>query len=125
MVPSALRERLGQGQVRVRNWHVLHAFVTGKIHIDELAVADRTLPIDSKVLERAEARADDEPGDEEPAPAEDDEDDERPRRKLTRQEQAERLRVQVDTVGQQGKPGERIQNVIAVAMLTEGGTRAR
>ena len=54
-----------------------------------------------------------------------DEDDEeatedRPVRRLTRQEQAETLRVQVDTVGQPGKPGERIQNVISVAMLSEG-----
>jgi type III restriction enzyme len=47
-------------------------------------------------------------------------DDERPVRRLTKQEQAERLRIQVDTVGQLGKPGERIQNVISVGMLTEG-----
>ena len=100
---------------------VHHAFVQGKVRIDELAVPDRTLHIDSKVLEQAEAREEAEPVDG-GAPDEDEGDDveERPLRKLTRQEQAERLRVQVDTVGQPGKPGERIQNVISVGMLTEG-----
>ena len=100
---------------------VHHAFVRGKVRIDELAVPDRTLHIDSKVLEQAEAREEAEPVD--GSTAGDDEGDdaeERPARKLTRQEQAERLRVQVDTVGQPGKPGEYIQNVISVAMLTEG-----
>ncbi len=43
-----------------------------------------------------------------------------PVRKLTKQEQAEALRQQVDSVGQRGKPGERIQNVISVGMLSEG-----
>lgn len=33
---------------------------------------------------------------------------------------AEELRVKVDTVGQLGKPGEQIRNVISVGMLTEG-----
>ena len=100
---------------------VHHAFVTGKVRIDELAVPDRTLHIDSKVLEKAEAREDAEPVDEvERDDAADGEDEDRPARKQTRQEQAERLRVQVDTVGQPGKPGERIQNVISVGMLTEG-----
>jgi type III restriction enzyme len=100
---------------------VHYAFVHGKVRIDELAVPDRTLHIDSKVLEKAEAHdeveavgvtagSDDTEGDEE----------ERPARKLTKEEQAEWLRVQVDTVGQPGKPGERIQNVISVGMLTEG-----
>ena len=100
---------------------VHHAFVTGKVRIDELAVPDRTLHIDSKVLEKAEAREDTEPVYEvERDDAADGEDEDRPARKQTRQEQAERLRVQVDTVGQPGKPGERIQNVISVGMLTEG-----
>ena len=41
-------------------------------------------------------------------------------RKLTKKEQAELLRSQVDTVGRAGKPGEQIQNVISVGMLSEG-----
>ena len=35
---------------------VSHAFVNGKVRIDELAVPDRMLHIDSKALETAEAR---------------------------------------------------------------------
>ena len=97
-----------------------HAFVTGKVLIEELAASDRTLHIDSRVLEKAEAREDVEAGAAASAADDGAEDDDRPTRKLTREEQAERLRVQVDTVGQPGKPGERIQNVISVGMLTEG-----
>jgi len=76
------------------------------------------LHIDSRVREKAEARDDTEVI--ESADDDDEDDDDRPARRLTKQEQAERLRVQVDTVGQLGKPGERIQNVISVGMLTEG-----
>ena len=43
-----------------------------------------------------------------------------PRRKLSKKDQAELLRLQVDTVGRVGTPGERIQNVISVGMLSEG-----
>jgi type III restriction enzyme len=41
-------------------------------------------------------------------------------KKLTKKQQAELLRQTVDTVGQAGKPGEKIQNVISVGMLSEG-----
>ena len=40
--------------------------------------------------------------------------------KLTKKEQAELLRLMVDTVGRPGAPGERVQNVISVGMLSEG-----
>lgn len=39
---------------------------------------------------------------------------------LTKQEQAERLRQMADTVGKIGQPGEHIQNLISVGMLSEG-----
>jgi len=39
---------------------------------------------------------------------------------MTKKEQAEDLRRKVDTIGQIGKPGEQIQNVISVGMLSEG-----
>ena len=98
-----------------------YAFDHGKVRIDELCGARQTLHIDSKVLEKAEAQDEAETvgvtgGDDD---AESDE-EERPARKLTKEEQAEWLRVQVDTVGQPGKPGEHIQNVISVGMLSEG-----
>ena len=97
---------------------IKHAFDRGKVHIDELHAPERTLHIDSKTLGEAEAA-------EEPiAEIDEDANEERqPNRqagKLTRKQQAELLRLQVDTVGRPGKPGERIQNVISVGMLSEG-----
>jgi len=100
---------------------VKHAFDTKRIHIDELCDPERVLHIDSKVLDEAEALED--PA----APAEladagddGDEGDAAVARKLTKAEQAELLRRTVDTVGVGGQPGERIQKVISVGMLSEG-----
>ncbi len=94
---------------------VKHSFDNGKIRIEELCDADRTLHIDSKVLGEAEAA-------DEPIAEIDGEEDRvnGPSRKLTKKQRAELLRRQVDTVGQEGKPGANIQNVIAVGMLSEG-----
>lgn len=101
---------------------IKNAFDKGKMRIDALQDSRRTLHIDSKVLGEAEASgeplalvdgaagngsgADDGAGN---GPS-----------KSTRKERAERLRRQVDTVGKPGQPGERIQNVISVGMLSEG-----
>jgi type III restriction enzyme len=98
---------------------VKHAFDSRNIHIDELCDPERILHIDSKVLEEAEAKeesavtveASNETEEEEEAPVE---------RRLTKAEQAELLRKIVDTVGKVGQPGEKIQNVISVGMLSEG-----
>lgn len=99
---------------------VKHAFDTKRIHIDELCDPERVLHIDSKVLDQAESReepsvphgtADGDTEDDEDAP---------PERKLTKAEQAELLRQIVDTVGKAGQPGEKIQKVISVGMLSEG-----
>lgn len=98
---------------------IRHAFESSRIGIPELCDRERLLHIDSKVLELAEEQ--DEPLKASAAePAEREEDEEAPVRKLTKQEEAERLRKMVDTVGRQGEPGERIQNVISVGMLSEG-----
>ena len=40
--------------------------------------------------------------------------------KMTKAEQAELLRRTVDTVGKTNQPGEKIQKVISVGMLSEG-----
>lgn len=94
---------------------IKYAFDHGKIRIDELNSPERTLHIDSKVLEKAEAQ------DEAISlGGNGDDDDDVPERKLTKQQQAELLRRMVDTVGKVGKPGEAIQNVISVGMLSEG-----
>lgn len=86
---------------------------------DELCDPERTLHIDSKVLDMAEAL--DEPVAEVVgASAPDDEGEEEIVRKLSKKEQAELLRRTVDTVGRVGDPGEKIQKVISVGMLSEG-----
>ena len=99
---------------------VKHAFDSKRIHIGELCDPERVLHIDSKVLDQAEEK-------EEPVaplgmPDENggDEDNEPVEQKLTKAEQAELLRQTVDTVGKAGQPGEKIQKVISVGMLSEG-----
>lgn len=113
---------------------VEYAFTHKKINIDELCDPERILHIDSHVLKQAEEE--DEPvqlGLRPAAPAEDNSEQtdssesndfesngDAPRKKLSKKEQAELLRRQVDTVGMKGEPGEKIQSVISVGMLSEG-----
>ena len=101
---------------------VKYAFDHGKILIEELCKPERTLHIDSKVLEKAEAADEPTPivsaADEEETGEETVADE--PKKKLTKQQEGERLRQIVDTVGRFGKPGEQIQSVISVGMLSEG-----
>lgn len=93
---------------------IKYAFDHNQILIPELCAPEKTLQIDSKVLEKAESETEvieldlesDEDSDEGP--------------KLTKAQQAEFLRQTVDTVGKEGEPGEQIQNVISVGMLSEG-----
>jgi type III restriction enzyme len=99
---------------------IKYAFDHKKVHVDELADPERTLHIDSKVLDEAEA-AEEAIADVEADDGEGEETEEAvPERKLTKKQQAEFLRRQVDTVGQVGKPGEQIQSVVSVGMLSEG-----
>lgn len=98
---------------------IKYAFDNRKVLVDELCDPALTLHIDSKVLDKAEAK---EEGAEQPVEASEVEDDgdEPKARKLTKDEQAELLRLTVDTVGKAGQPGEKIQSVISVGMLSEG-----
>ena len=90
-----------------------------KVRIDELCDPERTLHIDSKVLGQAEAV-------EEVFSRQFSVDTSKDNLKTenakltTKEQQAERLRLQVDTVGQVGKSGQQIQKVISVGMLSEG-----
>ena len=93
---------------------IKYSFDHERIKIKELCDPDKTLHIDSKVLQEAETQ--DEPisidtagGDKDKTP-----------RKLSKKQQAELLREAVDTIGKAGRPGEQIQNVISVGMLSEG-----
>ena len=97
---------------------IKYAFDHRKVHIHELCNPKRTLHIDSKVLGEAEAA--EEPIAEVGAGESEENEDSSYTRKLTRKQQAESLRRQVDTVGRPGREGEQIQNVISVGMLSEG-----
>ncbi len=103
------------------------AFTHKRINIEELCEPEKILHIDSNVLKQAEEE--DEPVqlglsgvEDEPEEANDNGDSNgaRPEKKLSKKEKAELLRRQVDTVGLVGQPGQKIQNVISVGMLSEG-----
>lgn len=95
---------------------IKYAFDHNHILIPVLCNPDKTLQIDSRVLESAEAETEAV----EIIVDTDDEDGEENTPKLTKKQQAELLRQTVDTVGKEGEPGEQIQNVISVGMLSEG-----
>jgi type III restriction enzyme len=109
---------------------VQYAFEHKRIRIEELCDPDKILHIDSKVLDEAEAQED--PAEVLVGAAPVDEVDEEPggenveengfglKKKLTKKDRAELLRKTVDTIGREGQPGEQIQNVISVGMLSEG-----
>jgi len=99
---------------------VKYAFDRGRIRIDELRSPERTLHIDSKVLEKAESQVEAAEINGQDGNADEEEVSEAPVRKLTKDQQAELLRRMVDTVGRAGEPGGPIQNVISVGMLSEG-----
>ena len=97
---------------------VEYAFKHKQIHIDELCEPEYLRHIDSKTLEMAEATnlsADD------ISTNSDTEDNSEGKRKLSKKEEAAILREEVNTVGQVGKRGEQIRNVISVGMLKRGG----
>lgn len=96
---------------------VEYTFNHNKIRIDELCIPERILHIDSKVLEMAESQEEETPI---KSSAERTEEENEPTLKLSKKGLAEQLRKKVDTVGQVGKPGEQIQKVISVGMLSEG-----
>ena len=97
---------------------VKHAFDRKRILIEELCDEQRTLHIDSRVLKRAEES--EEPIAELAANGTGASGNGKVPQKLTADQRAERLRRMVDTVGRHGQPGEQIQNVISVGMLSEG-----
>ena len=98
-----------------------HAFDHGQLGVEGLQSPELTLHVDSKALAKAELsetpiadpsrRPDDGPGGGAGGGR---------GRGPTRNEAAEMLRRQVDTVGVEGRPGQAIRHVISVAMLSEG-----
>ncbi len=99
---------------------IKYAFDHNKFRTDELCAPKLTVHIDSQVLAMAEAEEDQERGADLTGLQDLTGLDEEPARRLTKKEQAAQLRDIVDTVGKAGKPGEKVQNVISVGMLSEG-----
>lgn len=93
---------------------IKYAFDHKRIPIEELCNPDYTIHIDSKTMEAVEGEAasvDNVP---------DDAEDEAMSKKMSKKDAAIIMRDTVDTVGQRGKRGEQIRNVISVGMLSEG-----
>lgn len=95
---------------------IKYAFDHKRIPVDELCEPEYTIHIDSKTMDEAEGVdvEDISSGDN------DDSDESSGERKMSKKEAAAILRDTVDTVGQRGKRGEQIRNVISVGMLSEG-----
>jgi type III restriction enzyme len=94
------------------------AFMLSVAGLGDLCDSEKTLQIDSSMLDKAESESEEvEITDE---GLEDDDEDQPVEKKLTKKQQAELLRRTIDTVGKIGKPGEQIRNVISVSMLSEG-----
>ena len=93
---------------------IKYAFDNQHIMVASLCEREGILHIDSKVLKEAEEKE----TESQTVRTEDGEGN--GKRKITKKEQSEFLREQVNTVGQLGKAGEKIQNVISVGMLSEG-----
>ena len=89
---------------------IKYAFDHGRIPVPELCVPELTVHIDSKTMDEAESVVP------QAASPSDDESE----RKLSKKDAVAILRETVDTVGQRGKRGEQIRNVISVGMLSEG-----
>lgn len=90
---------------------IKHAFDHKEILISELCDPEKTLQIDSKILNEAESAEEN---------IDFSSDINEQEIKLTKQKQAEFLRWKVNTIGKIGEPGEQVQNVISVGMLSEG-----
>jgi type III restriction enzyme len=94
---------------------IKYAFDHNIIPVAELSVPELTIHIDSKSLKSGEDFVA-----EEKAINSSDTDDVIVERKTTKTDIAAMIRDKVDTVGQKGKSGEQIRNVISVGMLSEG-----
>jgi type III restriction enzyme len=75
-------------------------FDSSECEVKEICDVEKTLQIDSDILSKIESEDESLIG--------------------SKKELAEQLREKVDTVGKAGKPGEKVQNVISVSMLSEG-----
>ncbi len=96
------------------------AFLLSVAGLGDLCSPEKTLQIDSSILQKAESATEEIELEEVNEDEVDDSEDAPKEKKLTKKQQAELLRRTVDTVGKIGEAGEQIQNVISVGMLSEG-----
>jgi type III restriction enzyme len=102
---------------RIKNSFDTDSFMLSLAGLGELGIPENTLQIDSSILGKVErgefgeidSNDDDTNNGNEPV-----------EKKKTKKEQALELRAKVDTVGRAGEPGEKLQNIISVGMLSEG-----
>ncbi|MDO8745262.1 MAG: DEAD/DEAH box helicase family protein [Candidatus Brocadiaceae bacterium] len=94
------------------------AFLLSVAGLGDLCDQEKTLQIDSRILDKAEAETEEVDIDAEES--EEGDSNQTKEKKPTKKQQAELLRRTVDTVGKIGEPGEHIRNVISVGMLSEG-----
>jgi len=97
---------------------VKQAFISKDILVDELCTPEGILQIDSSVLNKAEEYL--ESGADYSTQSDEEDEEGGASKKLSKKDQALLLRAMVDTVGREGKPGEKLQNIISVGMLSEG-----
>tara|TARA_R110002110_G_C13466519_1_gene719211 strand:- start:1903 stop:4677 length:2775 start_codon:yes stop_codon:yes gene_type:complete len=101
-----------------------HYFNQGDAHWPELQAPNKTLRVDSKVLDKAEigeAATSDKAYDQRLQDIIDEADiPETRKRQVASLKKEELLREIIDNVGKRGQPGQDLQNVISVAMLSEG-----
>lgn len=101
------------------------AFLLSVAGLNDLCIPERTLQIDSSIINKVEKG---EFGEIESEQSEIEKDEEEatgavnnePTKKKSKKDLAFELREKVNTVGKVGEPGEQIQNVISVGMLSEG-----
>ncbi len=108
------------------------AFLLSVAGLGDLCDQEKTLQIDSRILDKAEAETSEfsvfsdefsENGDDNEVDTFDEKQktkNQQLKTKATKKQQAELLRRTVDTVGKIGELGEHIRNVISVGMLSEG-----
>jgi type III restriction enzyme len=98
------------------------AFLQNDIWVKELCEPDGLLQIDSSILNKADEILESGGSIDDIADVDDSTDleEDAPFKKLSKKDQALLLRAKVDTVGREGKAGEKLQNIISVGMLSEG-----
>ncbi|MGE5558559.1 MAG: BPTD_3080 family restriction endonuclease [Bacillota bacterium] len=95
-------------------------FLLNVAGLGDLCDQEKTLQIDSSILDKAESESEEVEITVEELEDENGEENHIEEKKQTKKQQAELLRRRVNSVGKIGELGEQIRNVISVSMLSEG-----